>query len=561
MLHQALPTGLTRLALAALLVGLPACREPAAESPPVSETGPRLVVLLAVDQLAWDYLPRFDSLFEGGMRRLLDDAIVFQNAGFDHAVTVTGAGHAVLASGLHPSRSGIIGNGWYDRAAEQEVYCFADAEHGLSPRNLLGTTLADWIKEHDPRSKAYSASRKDRSAIAMGGLAADAALWYDAETGGFTSSSYYFEDVPDWLEEFNRQAIPARRFAHPWEPLPIPPQAAAALGLRQLDEGLFTRGFPYALGGLSIAPGESFWSDFGSSPFADAYVFDVARAVIDAEELGQRGHLDYLALGLSALDTIGHRYGPASPEVADVLLRLDRELGDFLDFLDRRVGADRFVLALSSDHGVAPVPEQLALAGGPGRRAGTEDALCFQRAGQRLQARFGLGDWVHAGFYLDREALADRGIEPGEVERALARELEGCDIVERVWTRTELQTTRTDEPDRFRRLYRHSYHPERSPDLLVQPVRYAIAGSTAIATHGSPYEYDTHVPLVLSLPGAAAARITEAVRIVDVAPTLARLLALPLPSGLDGRDLTDMLRERVTGFEVRPAYRERKPAT
>ncbi|MDX1385917.1 MAG: alkaline phosphatase family protein, partial [Thermoanaerobaculia bacterium] len=295
----------------------------------------------------------------------------------------------------------------------------------------------------------------------------------------------------------------------------------------------------------TVEPDGGFYGAFRATPFSDAYLLRFAEELVRAEHLGQRDHLDYLAIGLSALDLVGHSFGPRSREVADVILRLDAELGTFLDELDATVGLDRVVIAVSSDHGVAPVPEISATLGLPGRRATNEDALCFQNAGVTVGGRFGLDDLVLRGLYLDRDAIEAAGLEPREVEAALARELEKCDIVARAWTRSELEATRSDEPERFRRLFRHSFDPERSADILLQLTEYSLPLTGAFTTHGSPYPYDTRVPLIFRLPGTDATRIDAAVRTVDTAPTLAALLGIPAPTGLDGVDLSTQLREHA----------------
>ena len=545
------------------LVGLGlvvACKQtapPRAASPAVTANGPRLLVLVAVDQLAYEYLGRFDPYLEGGLRRLLDQGILFENANYDHALTVTAAGHATLASGLHPATSGIIENGWYDREAREPMYSFGDREYGRSPRNLLGTTLPDWLRALDPGARVYAASGKDRAAIAMAGHDPDGAFWYDDETGGFQTSSYYDVALPAWVAAWNDERRAARHFAKPYQPLPVVLEAAEALGLRTLDEGVFTPRFPFALGGVAIAPDAGFREDLGESALLDGHVLDFARTLVESQELGRRDHLDYLAIGLSSLDLVGHRFGPLSPQVADTILRIDRELGAFLDFLEQTVGKDRVVVALSSDHGVAPVPEQRIEDGLPGDRPDAADALCFQQAGERVRERFGLDQWVLEGFYLDRGSITAAGADPSEVETAIARELESCDIVARVWTRSELEAAPSGEEDPFAALYRRSFHPERSADLMIQLVEYAIPAGL-VATHGSPYHYDRHVPVFVLLPGAAGARVAEPIGVVDVAPTLAGLVGIPVPP-VDGRDLSELVVETVPGAKRLPAYQEAPP--
>jgi predicted AlkP superfamily pyrophosphatase or phosphodiesterase len=521
----------------------------------MNPSGPRLIVLVAVDQFPYEYVARFDALFTGGLRRLLDQGVLFENARYGHAITVTAAGHTTLASGLHPSSSGIIENYWYDREQRERVYSFEDPTHDRSPVNFLGTALPDWLKEGvDPGARVFGVSGKDRAAIAMAGHRPDGVFWYDDDTGGFESSTYYSAEFPDWARAWNDQGRALRWFAQGLDPLPPVVDRAADLGLQVLDEGVFTPRFPVAFGGLAIGPDSGFLADIGNSALLDELVLSFARTLVERQGLGRRDHLDYLAIGLSSLDLAGHRYGPQSPQVADTLLRVDRELGEFLAFLDRTVGADRIVVALTSDHGVAPIPEQRVGFGLSAQRPDVEDELCFQQAGERVRQRFGLERWVLENFYLDRVAIENAGHDPAAVAAAVARELETCDIVERVWTAAELQAAAGDgaEQDPFAVLYRHSFHVDRSADLLPQLVEYAIPAGL-VATHGSPYDYDRHVPVFVMAPGLGAARIADEVGIVDLAPTLAGLLGIAIPK-VDGRDLTDLLLRSIPGSKRIPAF-------
>ena len=520
----------------ALLLSVGCTPVPSVSRPQIRPEGPRLVLILIVDQFRFDYFERFDRHYEGGIRWLLDHGAVFENANYDHAVTATAPGHSALATGLHPAHSGIVGNSWYDREARRPTYSFDDAEHGRSPANLLGTALPDWIRELDPETRVYSLSHKDRSAIALGGHRADGAFWYTTDTGEFTSSSYYPDPQPEWLQTFNDRKIPDVHFALPWEPLELTDQERTEAGVVDTDEGLFSKSLPRSFGGPALAPSSSFYAAYRGSPFADEYLLELARTIIHEKELGQGDRLDYLSVGLSVLDATGHSYGPHSQEVADTLLRLDRSLGRFLEFIDEEIGLDRVVIGFSSDHGVLPVPELLASHGQVARRFTPEDNLCVQSAGLRVEEELGLENWVLSGFYLDHEAIELSAHTFEEVEAAVAEEVQACAGVARVWKRSELLAAPMDDLGRFGRLYRHSFHPDRSADLMLQLEEGVIATNTR-ATHGSPYVYDTHVPLIIRAPGVPAGRLQGPARPVDLAPTLAALLGISTPANLDGHDL------------------------
>jgi arylsulfatase A-like enzyme len=513
-----------------------------AEPPPPAGT-PRLAVLIVVDQLGQEQLERAAPLLTGGLARLRATGASFTDAHHAHAGTSTGPGHATLATGAHPARHGVVANDWYDRGRGEWVYCAEDPERGLmSPVQLRVPALGDRLKQRWPRSRVFAASGKDRSAVLLGGRRADGAFWFD--DGEFVTGDYYFpRGAPEWLEEFNERQWPRRLLGRAWEPLPVAPEAAAAAGVVEADYGAFGGGLPRALGGFSPAADGGFRYAFAHSPFLDEHLGELARALIAAERLGADAYPDLLALSFSALDLVGHQWGPNSPEALDVVLRVDRTLGELLALLDREVGEGAVVVALSSDHGVAPLPELAAALGVPGRRAGREDVLCLQRADLELERRFGAGvDWLDGDFYLDAAELAERDLDPDEVAADAAALVERCPAVARAWTHAELRAESSGrDGGAYREAFRRSFDPERSPDLLIEVEPYHLPLTNFQTTHGSPHPYDTHVPLIFAGPGVPAAAIAGRVATVDLAPTLAALLGLPPPEGIDGSSLLPRL--------------------
>lgn len=534
---------LRRVSLVLLAVLPAACGAPAPAPSPFPADAPRLVLLVVVDQLSQEYLVRFRPLLGGGLAYLLDNGAVFANAHHDHALTVTGAGHATLSTGCYPRNSGIVSNQWYDRSTGDPVYCVQDARHRRSPANLLVSTLGDWLKDIDAAAKVFGASGKDRSAVLLGGHQADGALWYSG--GNWVTTSYY--DTPDWLDQLNQRGWLDQYFGELWEPLPVPQETLDELAILKLDEGVYERGFPYAFGGKSLHPDPSFYASILASPFSDAYLMELARTIIREEQLGADDHPDLLGLGFHALDYVGHEYGPNSREVLDTVLRLDRTLGELFDFIDASVGLDDVVIALSADHGVAPIPAQRREQGEWSERADMDDITCFQRAGRALRERFGDYDWLRVGLYLNDEAIDGAGIDRDELEQEVVRLLTGCDAVERVWTRSELLPLSAGPAgggeSRYRQLFANSFHPERSPDFEVQYSAYYLDSSTG-TSHGSPYSYDSWVPLIVRAPGIAPRVIDERVRTVDLAPTLAAIMGIDPPPDIDGTDLRRMLQDR-----------------
>lgn len=520
---------LTLIALGPLLACAP--KAPTAKLPPGA---PRLVLFLVVDQARGDYLERFRPLLTHGFGRLLDESVVFADARHDHATTSTAPGHATLSTGRHPAHHGIVGNYWYDRERHEAVYSVrVDAER--TPEWLLGSTFGDWLKAASPASKVVAASGKDRAAILTAGHRADAVFWYDRETGDFESVPYYGEVERPWLDAFHERLHADRFFGEVWESLPEVAEHAADYGIEPLDEGWVPSGFPRALGGPELAPGGGFYASLYGSPWVDRYLKDFVLAAIDGEELGSDDATDFLGVSFSALDSVGHRFGPDSPELLDTLLRLDRVLGELLDFVDERIGLDHVVVSLSSDHGVTALPETLRRRGEEARRFGAEEITCFQRAGLELRRELGDEEWILQGLYLDRRLAAERGVALSVLEDAVRRRIEDCPGVVRVRTRTELEAAPPDDP--FARLYANSLHPERSPDLFVQLEPHALTSSSTASNHGSPHAHDTWVPWLLRLPGGRGVAVDTRVHTVDVAPTLAALIGLEVPDGVvDGVD-------------------------
>lgn len=526
--------------LTVCLAAAPLACAPRAPEPEPRGDGISLVLLVAVDQARADYLDRFRPLFTSGLARLLDGGAVFTDAHHEHSMTATAPGHAALSTGAEPARSGIVGNEWRDRETGLSVYA-AGSSASRSPVYLEVTALGDWMKERDPRSKVFTASGKDRSAVMLGGQRPDGAYWYDRSSGAWTTSSYYAGAERAWLDELNDRRWLDTAFGTLWVPLAGYP-AVDEYGIRRINAGPYQVSGAHALGGLDLEPGPSFYGDIYDSPFLDGYLAQLARTILVEEELGMDGSPDLLAISFSALDTVGHDYGPDSPEVLDVLLRLDTLLGDLFDLVDERVGAEHVLAGLSSDHGVQRLPEldmDEALAA---RRMLDDDIACVQAAGRELQAHVGGSGWSLSswgGLYLDDDALTALGADPERIEALAVELLESCAAIRKVWTAAELTSDWNDDPDWER--FRRNYFPVRSPDLSLQYEPFHLMESGTGTTHGSPYDYDSHVPFILYGPGVGPVRIDERVATVDMAPTLARLLGIEPPASIDGEDRSPLL--------------------
>lgn len=526
------------LALAAMvaMACAPQNRPPATSPEPLPRgDDPSLVVLIVVDQLRTDYLERFAPVLQGGFARLRERGAYFTDAHQDHAETSTAPGHATISTGREPRSHGIIGNSWFSRATGLPEY-----NSGISgtPENLEATTLGDWMKAADPRSRVVTASGKDRSAIMLGGQRPDAAYWYDDDRGEWTSSSYYVRADKPWVAAFNGRNWLRRYLGELWVPL-LDAEARAELDVVDLDTGVVRHGFPHAIGDYSAHDGPDFYGGIYDSPFVDAYLAEFARAIVQNEQLGLDGSPDLLGISFSALDTVGHDYGPHSPEALDVLMRLDVLLDELLDFLDAEVGLEHIVFALSSDHGVVDLPEVRRLRGQEGYRLGPEDVQCIQRAAVQLRDEFGDEDWLRYGGYLDHALIADRGLDADVIAARLAELVERCEAVAKAWTAAEIEALPpTGGTDAERRM-RNNYYPGRSADVQLQLREYYLYDSSPLGTgHGSVYDYDSGVPILFAGPGIEPGTIDEFVTTADIAPTLAALLGIPAPTDLDGRDLS-----------------------
>lgn len=520
------------LAVAALIAGS-GCQTTAV-SPPADAPG--LVVMLAIDQLPPELLARYDQLFTGGLHRLRHEGLVFESASHEHAGTYTAPGHFTLATGVYPTRHGIINNTWSVRDGDgwRSVYAVEDRSAtilghpemvGRSPTHALRDGLASWILANDSRARVVSLSPKDRSAIGLAGRARGDRVevyWIGDQSGVFVTSDFYRTDYPAWIADFNRRVMPRVYADTVWQ-LDVP-AAAAALARPDTSrwelDGVHSA-FPHRPSDVGSAADLAAVNDwrFEYTPFPDRATVEVAMAAISALELGQRGSVDYLGLSLSQTDQVGHEFGPGSLEQLDNLLRVDAELGRFFTFLDESVGAGRWLLAFSSDHGVLEIPELLADEGVSAQRLTRAER---QEMLERIQQAVA--------------AAGDRDIgEP--VRRALAE----LPFVAGAYSFEEIE--RGEPADSFAVLYARSHSRERATSLAARSgvyVRYrpnTLDFGSGRATHGSPYYYDRHVPVVFLGMSIAPGVSAERAATVDVAPTLARLARIPVPDDLDGRVL------------------------
>jgi predicted AlkP superfamily pyrophosphatase or phosphodiesterase len=512
-------------------------------------TPPRLVVVVVIDQFRADYLTEYGAVLTDGLRRLMRDGAWFTNAAFPYLNTVTCPGHSTIGTGTFPYRHGMILNAWLDRRSGESPYCTDDPDakdisyNGLTPApgdsadRMLAPTLAEQIRQHGGRSVALSL--KPRSAVSLAGHKADVVVWFDDRGGWSTSSAYAANPVP-FVQRFVDDNPLSADFDKTWDrslPLESYQHADDAVG-----EGLaagWTRTFPHVLGSPGGKPDATFYQRWQRSPFADEYLGRMAAAAIEALRLGRGKGIDALAVGFSSLDVVGHTFGPRSHEVQDMLVRLDRTMGRLLSLLDNEVGAGNYVLGLSSDHGVADIPDQVKRGG---RQPGKVAADAVTKV---LTPRLGPGPHVAATAYTDiyLTPAASTALKRDPTLLAAAIDaLRNLPAVERVFQGDDLAaaTARTST-DPVLRAAALSYYAGRSGDFIIVP-KEQWSYSTAVTTHGTHYAYDQRVPLIFFGTSIKAGEYPRAATPADLAPTLAAVAGVKI-APTDGRILVEALRQ------------------
>lgn len=516
---------------------------------------PRLVVFIAVDQMRADYLDRFRPLFSAGLKRLVEQGAVFTNAFYRHACTETGPGHSVLMSGRSPRSSGIVGNMWYDRTLRQRVNVVDDPAVRLvgsnrgraaSPAYFNAFTVGDLLKAVSPGSKVVGVSFKDRAAILPAGRRADAAYWYQAIDGRFVTSTWYADQPPGWLDRWNERKVADGYAGHVWDRLLADPAAYLRYAGADAVDGEFDSHdnvFPHAMRGAP--PSVEYYDNLRRTPFADEMLLDFALAAMKGHDLGSDDLTDVLTVSFSATDVIGHTYGPDSQEEMDNLLRLDRTLGRLIDAAEKRAGAGRVLFVLSADHGAMPLVEVLKSRGVDARRA---DAAELSRpVEEALAARFPgktglIADADPMEYVLDQERISSQGLKREDVEQTIRQALLSTGLVEAVYTRAELMGPRRADDPFFDR-HQRAFYASRSGDLVARIRKYVYLGGYVGGTgHGTPHDYDRHVPIVFMGPRIRPGRRDVETGPEDIAWALGRLLGLDYPQQDSVTDLVPLLR-------------------
>jgi len=527
------------------------------------ERGPQLIVLLAVDQMRGDYIDRFGQQWSHGLKRLVTQGAWFRQAEYPYYNTVTCAGHSSIGTGTIPAVHGMILNNWWDRETRKLVYCTGDdsaktisygkpvATAGESPARLRTTTLADELRTQlSPAARVIGFSLKARSVVMLSGRRPSAVAWFDDSGTWVTSTAFSAGPIPAVADFISRNPV-EKDFGKVWDRA-LPRERYLfedpAVGARAA-KGM-TSAFPHVVKGGSPSPDAMYYDQWQSSPMADEYLAHMALDVAEHLKLGTTPSTDMIAISFSTLDKVGHDFGPHSHEIQDVLIRLDRTLGDFFEGLDRLVGPTHYTVALSADHGVAPMPERSIAAGLDAGRI--IPSTFVDQVEQILGKTLGPGQHVdylaHTDLYLAPGVYETLKTQPAVIEtvRAEIRSLGG---VRDVYTRDELIADRFDD-DPIARRAAHSFYAPRSGDLVVSLKPYWIIQADG-TTHGTGYVYDTHVPLLLMGKGIARGEYLTPASPTDIAPTLAFLAGITLPR-ISGRVLIEAL--------ARPPRRTTQPS-
>ena len=530
-------------------------------APLAQPPAPSLVVVIVVDQMRRDYIDDYGARWTKGLRRLIDQGAWFTAAAYPYLTTLTCAGHATIATGTLPSTHGIISNQWWDRDTQQVVSCtsdpgvrevpYADRQPGGggSARQLRAPTLAQALAAaRNGRGRVVALSLKRASAAMLAGPGrGDAVLWLQG--GGFSSSTAWGQTAEKSLRRFADGNPILDDFGKLWN------RGDKTASYKYEDNGLGEKPsaewdpvFPHALQPRDGRRTTFFYQAWDESPYADAYVGRLAGAAIDGMKLGQQDGIDFLGISFSALDVVGHDFGPRSHEIQDVLFRLDETIGRLLDQLDKKVGADKYVVALVADHGVAVIPEQASRDGQDAGRIKMGDIMTL--VDETVSKKFGRGRWAateaYSEFYF-RAGVFDRIAADPDLLAEVLRAIGTVPGVARVFDSRQLSALAAGD-DPLARAAAASYFPGRTGDLVivtkpnwifVSDDKTAIPGNAT--THGSPYPYDTQVPLVLAGAGVKPGKYDAAATPADLAPTLARIAGVPLPTAT-GRVLGDALK-------------------
>ncbi len=517
-----------------------------AEAPP----RPKLILSILVDQFRYDYAERLhDQLGADGLKMLTDRGTFMTFARYNYFPTITGPGHASFFSGTTPASHGIIANDWFDKRTGKMTYCVSDpnvtgvgtdsAAGKMSPRNFIGGNFSDMMRLHY-QSKVIGISMKDRGAILPAGKKPTGAYWWEAATGNYITSSYYRAELPDWVKQFNERHRAKDFIGQTWDRLleaskyPWPDNAPGEGAL----SGEKTVTFPH-----TVSAGKDGFENIMPTPYGNQLLLEFAEAALDGEALGQGPEPDVLSVSFSSIDYCGHRFGPYSQEAQDIVLRFDRQLAELFHYVDKKIGLANVAIVFTADHGVMPTPEFAAEQGLGGQRSDTV-ALIGELL-QQLEAHFGPGRYlqtpriIEGNIYLNHNELTEKKLNVKEVADFVREWALGTGKFQAAYSREQLLDGRAPGPMGERVL--NGYNAERSGDIVLVQKPYVISWGATGTTHGSPYSYDTHIPVFFYGPSFKPGRYPDEFYITDIVPTLCAAMHIDEPAGSIGKPFVKIL--------------------
>jgi predicted AlkP superfamily pyrophosphatase or phosphodiesterase len=540
------------LSIVLLVAGITATAQTKVNTNTATIKRPKLVVGIMIDQMRWDYLYRFQNRYSAnGFKRLMNEGFSCDNTLIPYAYTVTAAGHSSVYTGSVPALNGIVGNDWYDKQLGRDVYCTEDKSVSIvgpgdkkdpqSPKNLWTTTICDELRlATNFKSKVIGIAIKDRGGILPAGHSANAAYWYDGTSGNWISSTYYMQQLPAWVDAFNNKKAVDSFYNKNWNTLYPIKTYTQSTDDNKLYEGKFAHEkepvFPHELQ-------SRMGKDYGTiryTPYGNSLTIEFAKSALAAEHMGQNGVTDFLAMSLSSTDYVGHQFGPNSIEIEDTYLRLDADLAGFLTALDKQVGKGEYVVFLTADHAVAHVAGFMQENKLPGKSltASTGDLNSL------LEKKYGLKNIIKAGtnyqFYLNHAVIDSAKLSENDIKQTIVAEVNKDENVLTAFDNASIANANL--PHSIREMYQNSFTTKRSGDVQVvlKPGNYQ--GGKTGTTHGAPFAYDTHIPLLFFGWGIQHGNLFRETYMTDIASTIAALLKIQMPSGSVGHVITEVLK-------------------
>ena len=515
---------------------------------------PKIVVGIVIDQMRWDYLYRYYNRYStGGLKRIINKGFSFENTLLPYVPTYTAVGHTTIYTGGIPATHGMVGNNWFDKGSNKNVYCTDDStvqgvgnndvSGKMSPKNMWATTITDELRlSNNFESKVIGIALKDRGAILPAGHSANAAYWYDEKTGKWITSNYYMQQLPDWVNVFNAKDEPGNMMKKDWNTLyPINTYTQSTADNQDYElalSGLTSPVFPHKLSTV----GSVKYSTFKYTPYAATYTFNFAKAAIENEKLGSGKATDFLTVSISSTDYMGHSFGPNSIEAEDTYLRLDKDIADFLNYMDAKIGINNYLVFLSADHGAAHVPAFL--------KEHKIDAGVFsdlainQQLNKIVEDSFGIKQTIlsvqNYQVYIDVRLIKNNSKDISAVKNLIIQTLKNLPFITNVFETDKMNDITLAEP--LKTMLINGYTPTRSGDIqfIVKPGYFD--GGKKGTTHGLWNPYDAHIPLLFYGWNIKPGKTNRETYMTDIAATLAAMLHIQMPSGSVGKVLGEVVK-------------------